>query len=493
MLLTAGYQGGELRRVAVLCVTVGVAALALGRAGAAYATNGFQPADGATTSNQPTFQVEIDPSDFGVTSLYVSTDTQMSGSYYPAHGIGSCTGALFGDFKSTGVANYYSCTPSSYSSTSYSSKLAPGTYYWWLTWYHADFSLPVSSWYHISGPFKFTVPQPVAPSNTYLVSPSDEAAVTLPPTFTISAPAAATVHIYVSLGSSQLSDGSPAGLTVYSCGGATSNAGQYYCTDTSTAYYQPGETFYWWAVIDVSGTNWIYGPRSFTIANVTSGGSGGSTGSGTGGCSGCSGGAGSSANNGPHTIEDAPLLPASAHFSGKSVKQTRLSSASYKLTKLLGAPKSIAVACWNAIDWPGISGDSGDGYYTTYGLYDPLLPHWINLSPTVCRGIETLLYHPPRVPNTILATDVDTVTHEMVHALGYTSEAQTECYAMQLSIVMAYELGVPPGYSSELARLTLGNYLLHPPQYIDTFRCREGGAWDLFPGHPSPPWHDYKG
>jgi hypothetical protein len=121
------------------------------------------------------------------------------------------------------------------------------------------------------------------------------------------------------------------------------------------------------------------------------------------------------------------------------------------------------------------------------------MPHWINLSPDVCRGLETLLYHRPRYPNRIIAFDLSTVTHEMVHAMGVRNEAMTECFAMQLSIVMALNLRVPVAYSVRLARLTLMNYFAHPSGYIDTLRCQENGSWDLFPSRPSPPWHDFAG
>lgn len=101
----------------------------------------------------------------------------------------------------------------------------------------------------------------------------------------------------------------------------------------------------------------------------------------------------------------------------------------------------------------------------------------------------TLIYHRPTYPNRAVANGLDTVTHEMLHALGIRDEAQTECYAMQLSWAMGAGLGVPYGYATRLSRLSLGNYFLHPPQYVDTIRCRENGQWDLLPGKNSLPWH----
>jgi hypothetical protein len=86
----------------------------------------------------------------------------------------------------------------------------------------------------------------------------------------------------------------------------------------------------------------------------------------------------------------------------------------------------------------------------------------------------------------------------MMHALGVTrqrfganAEAMAECYGMQLSIVMAADLGVPWSYDAKLARLNVINYRKRPPSYQNYAMCREGGAWDLFPRIPSPPWHDF--
>ena len=160
------------------------------------------------------------------------------------------------------------------------------------------------------------------------------------------------------------------------------------------------------------------------------------------------GGGGGGTSSRTHTILDAPSLPASAHFNGsQSIKQTRLSKASYTLSKFIGSPKTVAVFCWNAADWQNVSG-SGDPFYTKLAFWDPTEPHWIELSPGVCRGIETLLYHRPQYPNAILANAVETVTHEMMHALGVhnepQAEAKAECFGMQLSIIMAAILGVPP-------------------------------------------------
>jgi hypothetical protein len=288
------------------------------------------------------------------------------------------------------------------------------------------------------------------------------------PTLTIHAPAGAAIEFYAADSSERLSDGRPAGLEAFSCSGTTDSDGNYTCQPPDAYEVQAGQRYYWWAVIAVEGTRWIYGPQTFTVRATSSDSGGG-------------GGAGASGNNGPRSISDAGQLPRSSHYVGNSVKQTRLSAASYWITKVAGVPKTLAVACWNPMDWPGVSGDPGDAYYSLLGFYNPAMPHWVHLSPTICRGIETLLYHRPLYPNRILADAVDTVTHEMIHAIGIRDEAVTECYAMQVSLLMALRLGVPLKYSEQLARLTLGNYFLHPPSTSTRF-----AAAKAVPGTSSP-------
>jgi hypothetical protein len=191
-----------------------------------------------------------------------------------------------------------------------------------------------------------------------------------------------------------------------------------------------------------------------------------------------------------HQVTYAPFLPSSGHYSGASVKQSKLSQAAYGLSKVLGHPKSIAVACWSGADWANISGQNPESAYTILGfhLFDSM-PHWVDLSPGICHTFETLLYHRPKFANVVTANALDTLTHEMIHALGIHDEAQTECFAMQLSFVTGVKLGLPLAYAENLDRLSLRNYSSHPSAYVDRARCREGGAWDLTPHTFSLPWH----
>jgi hypothetical protein len=174
------------------------------------------------------------------------------------------------------------------------------------------------------------------------------------------------------------------------------------------------------------------------------------------------------------------------------VKQTRLSQAAYALSKVIGAPKSIAVACWSTLDWRSIAGENPESRYSILGFWDPSMPHWLELSPGICNTLETLTYKRPKFANRFTANAVDTLTHEMIHALGIHNEALTECFSMQLLWLTARSLGVPLPYAQTLSKLSLENYGFHPPAYVNRSACRENGAWDLFTGRPSLPWHSFQ-
>ena len=425
-------------------------ALALAWSGGALAGSALDPVPGATTGPQPTFLVSLDPEDSSA-QVYVAATSDMSPSFVPVNSLGSCT-----PNQPTATAGQFTCQPAAYGTTS-AGSLAPGTYYWWLTFWRVDADHP-SGAQQISGPFTFTVVPPVPPADTFLVGPADGATSLPSPKLTIHAPAGAALTTYVSTNSAMRADDSPVGATASSCSGTTSTAGNYFC-QPSASELQAGITYYWWVVITVGGSKSVVGPRTFTIKAV-------------------------------HQVTYAPFLPSSDHYSGASVKQSKLSQAAYALSKVLGHPKSIAVACWSGPDWANISGQNPESAYTILGfhLFDSM-PHWVDLSPGICHTFETLLYHRPKFANVVTANALDTLTHEMIHALGIHDEAQTECFAMQLSFVTGVKLGLPLAYAENLDRLSLQNYSSHPPAYVDKARCREGGAWDLTPHTSSLPWH----
>jgi hypothetical protein len=355
-----------------LLAVLGLAVAAGSWCGIAEAGFAVDPLSGAATTSQPTFTAFLEPQDQPLARVWVSADTQMDGTYMPTHTLGSCIPSI------PTVTQYtFSCQPSDYSTAGGGASLPPGTYYWWLTFYHADPDSSAST-LRISGPLVFTVPAPVQVE--------------------------------------------PAGAAPLS-------------------------------------------PR---------------------------------ASAGSHSLADAPSLARAARYTGASIKETHLTAAVYTLTKFLRLPKSIAVACWSERDWHTVNSDIGyiDAGYSLLGFYTDLMPHWVELSPQVCRALETLLHHRPQYPNRFTANAVETLAHEMMHALGINrvrygnlAEPMAECYGMQLSVILATDLGVPYAYADRLAKYNLANYALRPAGYRDTSRCRENGAWDLYKNWNSPPWN----
>jgi len=189
------------------------------------------------------------------------------------------------------------------------------------------------------------------------------------------------------------------------------------------------------------------------------------------------------------TAEDAPTLPSVAVWRGASARHTVLSDGASAFRGISGKASDIDVACWSDRDWASVSGDEPGAVYSTFGFWQSSQPHWIHLAPATCSALQTLLTSRPPSAGAKLADAVNTLTHELFHALGVSSEARTECLSMQSTGIMARLLGVPPGYADRLARLTLVDYSLLEPEYRDERRCREGGMWDLDPERPSLPWH----
>jgi hypothetical protein len=74
------------------------------------------------------------------------------------------------------------------------------------------------------------------------------------------------------------------------------------------------------------------------------------------------------------------------------------------------------------------------------------------------------------------------VAHESYHILGYTNEAQVECYGMQSIWFVGSKLGAPVAEAQALA--SLYSTQLYPrrqyttPQYWSA-ECRDGGKYDL--------------
>jgi hypothetical protein len=105
---------------------------------------------------------------------------------------------------------------------------------------------------------------------------------------------------------------------------------------------------------------------------------------------------------------------------------------------------------------------------------------WFRQSPTrwdpqVCAGQDC-----SRVGDIAMALAV--VAHESYHVLGYTNEAQVECYGMQSIWFVANKLGASVAEAQALA--TLYATQMYPQRRTKTptywsSECRDGGKYDL--------------
>jgi hypothetical protein len=82
------------------------------------------------------------------------------------------------------------------------------------------------------------------------------------------------------------------------------------------------------------------------------------------------------------------------------------------------------------------------------------------------------------------------VAHESYHVLGYSNEAQVECYGMQSIWYVANKLGATVAESQALG--TLYATRMYPGRRTSTptywsAECRDGGKYDLRPASHSWP------
>ena len=83
---------------------------------------------------------------------------------------------------------------------------------------------------------------------------------------------------------------------------------------------------------------------------------------------------------------------------------------------------------------------------------------------------------------------VHTLTHEAIHMSGVTSEAETECVAMQRDAEMARLLGANPEAARALAVYYWENVYPRMPEPYASDDCRSGGALDR--DLPDAPWDE---
>lgn len=189
---------------------------------------------------------------------------------------------------------------------------------------------------------------------------------------------------------------------------------------------------------------------------------------------------------GGRTYEDAGHLPSRIRYVGTSIKHVRLGEKLYSTMKRLGIPRVVAIACWSKADWPSVLRSVGakaqdriDGFWLSYQS------RWVHLSPKQCSDVQGLMSD--RQPNGQRAYALSTVLHERIHAQDIPIEAQAECYSVQLVYEFARELNFVPAKAVRLMELAVrkSNATFTGTRYRDPRRCRDGGAWDLYPGFPN--------
>ena len=103
-----------------------------------------------------------------------------------------------------------------------------------------------------------------------------------------------------------------------------------------------------------------------------------------------------------------------------------------------------------------------------------------------CRDLSDYIAggHSDLVHEQVVA--VHTLTHEAIHMSGVTSEAETECVAMQRDAEMARLLGADPADAMSLARYYWDNVYPRMPSPYSSEDCRDNGPLDR--DLPDAPW-----
>ena len=196
--------------------------------------------------------------------------------------------------------------------------------------------------------------------------------------------------------------------------------------------------------------------------------------------------AGASANARPATAHDRALLARPA---------TAEEQIAERVAERLTGHEDVAVRCGNmGISNPSILGVTPmeDGRSFDYFLMRPAECTYLTwfrdaparwdprtCSPADCRYAVDMIWA------------LETVAHESYHLLGYTNEAQVDCYGMQSIWFVATQLGASVPEAEALAQVFWQR--IYPLRRTETPaywspQCRDGGAYDLRPagsGWPS--------
>ena len=178
----------------------------------------------------------------------------------------------------------------------------------------------------------------------------------------------------------------------------------------------------------------------------------------------------------PVTAQDKSLLARPATYEEQIAEQVA--------RRLTGHDASVRCGpLWNAPSYvlgitPLLKGRSFDYFLMrpaecTYLAWFHEAP--LRWDPRTCNGDDCA-----RVPSIAMALAV--VAHESYHVLGYSNEAQVECYGMQSIWFVANKLGAPVAEAQALASLYATQ--MYPTRRTKTpaywsAECRDGGKYDL--------------
>jgi len=195
--------------------------------------------------------------------------------------------------------------------------------------------------------------------------------------------------------------------------------------------------------------------------------------------------AGAQASARPATAHDRALLARPATYEEKIAEG---------VAERLTAHRDVAVRC----------GDTGVPDSHVLGVTPILNGHsfdYFLMRPAECTYLAWFHQAPKRWdPRTCVPADcrytveiawaLQTVAHESYHLLGYTNEAQVDCYGMQSIWFVATRLGASLPEAETLARLFAQQ--IYPLRRVETPtywspECRDGGAYDLRPSSSAWP------
>jgi hypothetical protein len=158
-------------------------------------------------------------------------------------------------------------------------------------------------------------------------------------------------------------------------------------------------------------------------------------------------------------------------------------------TRLAG--RDVTARCFSSsADWRAVANSPGrtEPLVGTLLGFAVISEDRIDLSPSVCRALDTL--RPPSAPSYFQILGVEVLTHESEHLHGpdgIENEATTDCYAAQRMPTTARLLGESATTARRMATVYFRSERWDLPARYRSPQCRQGGALDLTPANGAFP------